>query len=438
MSRIIFSTLCLSLLLAACSTPSPKQNHVTIKQVDGEYNFYINDELFEIKGAGLDFNQGKDFKALAEAGANTFRTWRTEHAPMELDSALKYNLKIAMGLDMDKELHGFDYNDTEAVQKQFEKIKQEVLKYKDHPALLCWVAGNELNLLINEDGSLGTVNPKAYDALADVVDFIHEVDPHHPVTTTFAAGAQEAHVKVALERCPQLDFLSYQVYNDLVVLPQQEMRNNIDKPYLVTEFGPKGHWERPATSWGREIEENSSEKAAGLWDRMQIGFGTDTTGRNMGGFAFVWGQKQERTPTWYGIFNKDGRPIAVIDELTRFWTGSYPANRAPAVKSMSLDNQVGTDNIKLTPGTSYQAQVDALDHEGDDLTYTWSLMKEVGVRSEGGAFEAEPETLEIDVVKQEGGSLTFTSPEEKGDYRLFVYIYDEGKVGNANIPFLVE
>jgi len=215
------TALCLfaCLFMVSCSDKKKNNNElvgaikkVEIKKQDGEYNFFVNDKLFKIKGAGVDFKQGRNFKLLSESGANTFRTWRTDDAEMELDSALKYNLKIAMGLDMDKELHHFDYNDAEAVAKQFEYLKKEILKYKDHPALLCWVVGNELNLLIKEDGSLGVVNPKVYDALADIVAFIREVDPVHPVTTTFAAGALKPHIEAALERCPDLDFLSYQVY----------------------------------------------------------------------------------------------------------------------------------------------------------------------------------------------------------------------------------
>lgn len=441
------TALCLfaCLFLVSCSDKKKNNNElvgaikkVEIKKQDGEYNFFVNDKLFKIKGAGVDFKQGRNFKLLSESGANTFRTWRTDDAEMELDSALKYNLKIAMGLDMDKELHHFDYNDAEAVAKQFEYLKKEILKYKDHPALLCWVVGNELNLLIKEDGSLGVVNPKVYDALADIVAFIREVDPVHPVTTTFAAGALKPHIEAALERCPDLDFLSYQVYNGLESLPQQETANNIDKPYLVTEFGPKGHWEMPSTSWGREIEENSTQKADGLKERMRKGFTEDKSGRNMGGFAFIWGQKQERTPTWYGMFNKDGKAIAVVDELQHFWTGKYPENRAPKVSSMTLDGKVSTDNITLSANQSYQVQVAASDREGDPLVYKWQLMREVEVRSQGGAQEKEPEQVAINVKTDGGGTVTLQTPKEKGEYRLFCYIYDKEKVANANIPFLIK
>lgn len=432
---------CLLALLFSCSPQkeiTQSASTVDIRKLDGSYHFFIDGKLFDVKGAGLDFSQGQDFKALAAAGANTFRTWSTKDAPMELDSALKYNLKMAMGIEMGKELHHFDYNDSEAVKKQFERIKKEILQYKDHPALLCWVVGNELNLLIQEDGSLGIVNPKVYDALADIVDFIHEVDPKHPVTTTFAAGAQGDHIRATLERCPNLDFLSYQVYNDLYYLPEQEMQNQLDIPYLVTEFGPKGHWEMPSTSWGREIEENSTQKAEGLRDRIRVGLQSDTTGRNMGGFAFLWGQKQERTPTWYGIFNKDGKATAVLDELTLFWSGSYPANRAPEISSMTLDGQLSTDNITIQPEQEYVVQVAVKDHEGDALRYTWELMEEVSSRSQGGAFEAEPGYVSLDIKEQEDGKIQFKTPAKKGEYRIFCYIYDDHKVANANIPFLVE
>ena len=429
---------CTCLFFSACANEPMTPSHVEIRKVNGVYDFYVNDTLFEIKGAGLDYSAGRDFQALAEAGGNTFRTWSTSNASKQLKAALQYDLKVAMGIGMGKELHHFDYNDSVAVARQFERIKKEVLRYKGHPALLFWVAGNELNLLIEEDGSLGTVNPKVYDALSDIVDFIHEVDPHHPVTTTFAAGARGDHIQVVLERVPQIDFLSYQVYNELETLSEQEMANNLDIPYVVTEFGPKGHWEMPTTSWGREIEENSTQKAEGLWHRMQKGLASDTTGRNMGGYAFIWGQKQERTPTWYGIFNKDGKATAVVDELTRFWTGEYPENRAPAIESMTLNDSVSTASIVLKPGETYTSRVLAADHEGDPLEYTWLLMEEVGTRSQGGAFEAEPAYVDLDILSDEGHTIQFQAPSSPGEYRLFCYIYDAEKVANANIPFLVE
>ena len=130
----IFSILLLVSLFFSCGENQPSEptlSKVSIKKVNGKYDFYIGDEVFKIKGAGLDVNNGKDFNSLAEAGANIFRTWRSDNAQMELDSAMKYNLKIAMGLEMGQELHHFDYNDEAAVAKQLAHLKKEVDKHKD-------------------------------------------------------------------------------------------------------------------------------------------------------------------------------------------------------------------------------------------------------------------------------------------------------------------
>ena len=420
------------------STTEQKPSHVEISKIDGKYEILVNGKPYKVKGAGINFPDGANFKALAAAGGNTFRTWTTDSLVQELDSAVKYNLMVAVGLSLDKELHGFDYTDTAAVAEQLERVKKTVNTYKNHPNILCWVAGNELNLLFNEDGSLGMVHPRTYRALADIVDYIHEVDPHHPVTSSLA-GVTKSHIDMALENCPNLDFLAVQVYGDLQNIAQHVADGNLTKPFMVTEFGPLGHWERPATDWGREIEEESAVKAAGLAKRIEMGILEDSSGLNIGNFAFEWGQKQERTPTWYGMFNKSGEATARIDELTKYWTGEYPENRAPLTDSMKIDNRKAVDNIYLKPGVTYDAEVFIRELDNDSLTYDWVILKEVQTRSQGGAFEQEPDAVKFEVLSDANGKLSFVSPEEEGDYRLFSYAYDgNGKVGNANVPFYVK
>jgi len=428
------------LFFSSCSdTAQESAKRVEIKKNNnGHFQFFIEDQAFELKGVGLDFTQGKNFKKLAEVGGNAFRTWRTDDADMQLDSAKKYNLMVALGLDIEKELHGFDFNDEEAVAEQLERLKKEVIAYKDHPNLLCWVAGNELNLLFDENGGLKTVNPKTYTALKDIVDFIHEVDPHHPVTTTFAGGSKE-HVDLCLQHCPDLDFLSYQIYGDLGAIHDIALQAAPKIPFAVTEFGPKGHWERPVTEWGREIEESSHEKAQGFKDRYSKAFAENKSGLCLGGFAFLWGQKQERTPTWYGLLTKTGQTTSAVDELSNFWTGTYPENKAPEVYDIKIDNQISTDNVYLKPGGEYLASVPIKDPENEKLTVEWFVMTEVRTRSQGGAFEAEPERLKLQYVSEMQGQAQFIAPKEEGDYRLFVHVEDPyGHVGYSNIPFFIK
>jgi len=418
-------------------------SHVSIKKQSHQYQLEINGAAFNIKGAGLNYPDGHNFQALKAAGANSFRTWSTDYAEQELAAAKEFDLMVAMGIDLKKELHGFDYDDSQAVTAQFNWVKEQVDKYKDHPNLLVWVVANEPNLLFDQSGQLIPVNPKVYDAISDIIDYIHQVDPHHPVTYTYA-GVIKPHLEEGLARTPNVDFVSVQVYGDLADIKQHIIATNINKPFMVTEFGPLGHWEVPSTNWGQPIEEPSAVKARSMAKRMQLGLADNSTGLIIGAFAFEWGQKQERTPTWYGMFNKDGKPNARVDEMTRFWTGKYPKNRAPMTEAITINSLLASDSVYLDPNSEAVANVIITNQKNNRLTYQWRLLKEVVNVSQGGSFEQEPETIPLkitlpDLQLQHINKISFQVPKAKGAYRLFVYVYDEhGKVGNANFPFYVK
>ena len=176
---------------------------VSIKHTDGKYQLFVNQEPFYIKGAGLEFGE---IASLAKHKGNSFRTWRTDNGKQSgkevLDTAHKNGLMVTMGIEVARERHGFDYNDEAAVKEQFERIKKEVLELKDHPALLIWAIGNELNLR--------ATNPKVWDAVNDISKMIHEIDPNH-LTTTTIAGISKKEINNIKERCPDIDVLSIQL-----------------------------------------------------------------------------------------------------------------------------------------------------------------------------------------------------------------------------------
>jgi hypothetical protein len=411
---------------------------VTLQQTDGKYAVFVNGEKFIVKGAGVSHRKGDYYKKLQEAGGNSFRTWDTKNAAAELDSAMKYNLMVAMGIQLNKELLGFDYNDTEAVKKQFEKVKQMVDKYKNHPNLLCWIVGNELNLLFDEKGQSKMINPKGYNAINEIAEYIHNTDPNHPVTTAFA-GVNPNQLQVAAQHCTALDFFSYQVYGGLGNIEKEVQATGITKPYMITEFGPVGHWEMPSTKWGSEIEEPSGAKAAGMADRYRKGIEQNQSGLCLGGFVFQWGQKQERTPTWYGMFHKSGEATSSVDEFTKIWTGSYPSNRAPAVYGIKLNDVNATDNVTISAGGSCKVVIDFLEPDGDSVRYKWVVLNEVKEKSQGGHYEAEPDEVKVEVISSAAASFVFQAPQQPGAYRVFAYVYDgKGKAGNANFPFYVK
>ena len=430
-------------LLITCSTFIKKEDKiqsqkVSIKNVNGQYNFYINDSVFNIKGIGFNYGYRADFENLKKTGANAIRTWSTKNADTISAAAKKFDLKVALGINIGKELWGFDYNDSVAVKKQYARVTKIIDQYKNHPNLLCWVVGNELNLLFDENGGLKDVNPKVYEAMSAIVDYIHKNDPNHPVTMTFA-GVIPEHLKVALDKIPQLDIVSVQVYADLENVEERMKATGISKPYMITEFGPKGFWEMPKTNWNREIEEPSGPKVDGILKRIQKGVLENTSGQCLGGFAFVWGQKHERTPTWYGMHHEDGKQTAYVDMLTKLWTGKFPKNRAPRVDSLLLNKQKATDNIHLKTSSTYTAKVFASDPNNDQLSYVWEIAREVEKRSQGGEKEIKPARIPVEIIKNKNGEFTFITPNETGEYRILVYVYDgKNKAGNANIPFLIK
>lgn len=435
MKKILFIIV---IILTSCNSNKQEVKKVKVLEVNNVSNFHIDEKKFDLRGVGFNWEYNNDIAGISKIGANAIRTWTTKYADSILPLAKKHDLKVALGISIGKELWGFDYNNKEAVEKQFEKVKKIIEKYKNHPNLLCWVVGNELNLLFEEDGAtLKDVNPKVYDAVSDIVDYIHKSDPNHPVTMTFA-GVIPNHLKVALERVPQIDIVSVQVYAGLETVEKDMLSTGITKPYMITEFGPKGFWEMPTTTWGREIEEASGPKADGIIKRIHKGIINNTSGKCLGGFAFVWGNKQERTPTWYGMHHKDGSETEVLDNLTKLFTGKYPQNRAPRVDSLLLDDKIAIDNINLVSNKLYIAKVFSSDPNKDNLTFKWDITKEVVERSQGGEHEIEPNKIKVEIVKEENGEIHFKAPETIGDYRILVYVYDnKGKAGNANIPFYV-
>lgn len=404
---------------------------VSVQQTDGRWQLYVNGQPFYIKGAGLEFGSQEE---LARAGANSFRTWRTENGRESgrqvLDNALKNGLFVTMGIDIGRERQGFDYDDPKAVAAQLADIKAQVIKYKDHPALLMWDIGNELNL--------NAKNPKVWNTVNQISKMIHQVDPNHP-TTTSLAGISKDLVDEIKERAPDLELICVQSYADIVNLPRELQSSGWTGPYVVTEWGATGHWECGKTSWNAPIEDNSSVKAALYQRRYQLAIASDQK-QCLGSYVFLWGQKQERTPTWYGMFLATGEATEAVDVMQHLWTGKWPEHRSPEVKGFWLDGKTANQNVHLAAGKNYSTHVEAFSPSGNGaLTYHWQIMPESTATSTGGDFESTPKAISGLVTPRKPGEAEIKTPTTAGAYRLFVYIdNDYHRAGYANIPFCVD
>ena len=402
---------------------------VTLTNTNGKFQLLVNNKPFYIKGAGLEFG---NISALAKHNANSFRTWRTNNGQRSgkevLDEAHENGLMVTMGIEVARERHGFDYNNEEAVKEQLERIKKEILEFKDHPALLIWAIGNELNLR--------ATNPKVWDAVNDISKMIHEVDPNH-LTTTTLAGISQKEIDFIKERCADVDILSIQLYGSIVKLPQAIKDYGWTGPYIVTEWGATGHWEVPKTSWGVPIEENSTMKATNYLKRHQIAIESDTT-QCLGSYVFLWGQKQERTPTWYGMFLENGNETESVDAMHYVWNKEWPKNRTPQIESFTINNKTAYDNISTNAGDELEVFVKINDFDKDGINYVWEILPESTDLKDGGDKEKRPKNINIKQIKNQNGELTFKAPQT-GVYRLFVYASDgNGHAATANIPFLVK
>jgi hypothetical protein len=439
MKTKILLVLIVAMGMLACNNESNKKvdpmtqgpSKVEMNKVDERYRLFVNGEEFFVKGAGCEHGA---CHLVDDHGGNSIRTWRVNNRKNTgkevLDEAWKNGLMVMMGLDVAKERHGFDYDDEEAVAKQFESIKKDVIELKDHPALLGWGIGNELNLRYT--------NKKVWNAVDDIAKMIKEVDGNH-VVTTMLAGIGKDEVDYIREHCTNIDFISIQMYGDIINLAQRIEEAGYEGPYLVTEWGATGHWEMPSTEWGSPIEQTSSEKADAIKLRYEKAILGDDV-NCLGSYVFLWGQKQERTPTWYGLFTEAGEKTEAINVMEQMWTGKQPEHMAPRVVNAIIRGKGGRfDNVKLNSNTEYSSLVEVKHSDLAKFKARAEIMPEPTELSDGGDFEERPQTIEGLILSASTSEVKFKTPSEKGAYRLFIYIMDNNNnVGTVNIPFYVE
>lgn len=389
------------------------------------YQIYRDGEAYYIKGVG----GTEDLEKLAEMGGNSVRTWSTSNADEILDKAHELGLTVMLGIWLEHERHGFDYDDEDAVQAQKEEVREKILRYKDHPALLAWGLGNEVDLMYE--------NTRVWHAVEDIARMVIELDPNHLVTTV-TAGIDEEKARLIQQKVPSIDFLSVNTYGDLADLPETIRDIGWDKPYAVTEWGPTGHWEAPTTDWDVPVEETSTEKAEVYQKRYEKAIAGDSE-MCIGSYAFLWGQKQETTPTWYGMFLESGQITEVADVMEYLWTGEWPDQRAPSIEEFTINGWEALDNIYLEASSENEARVRAIKPHDIEYEIKWEFLPESTDIGAGGDPEERPETITGLIDENQGDSIRFTTPEDSGPYRLFVYVLDENdKAATANIPFYVE
>ncbi|MBC6990095.1 glycoside hydrolase family 2 TIM barrel-domain containing protein [Hymenobacter sp. BT491] len=390
------------------------------------FQLLCNGKPFQIKGAA----GYEHYDLLHKAGGNSVRLWSTDYASTLLDEAERNQLKVTLGLWMGTGQQGFDYYDKVAVKHQLAELREQVLRYRNHPALLMWGVSNEL-----DNTSKGRV--QVWEAVEEVARMVHELDPNHPTVLVLSSALRD--FALMRKTCPSIDIIATNAFRNLYKVPLKFERNGWDGPYLITEFGAAGYWESQAAEWKTAFEQSSSAKAEFV--RLNYENVIANNPRCLGSYVFYWGQKQEYTSSWFSTFSATGQKTALADEMQHLWTGRYPANRAPYIGTVSLNKKIDTENIILKPNTPYQATITAFDPENDPLTIRWSVVPDYdqpALSIEPAELHTAPLPVPNAVQASEGLSATIRTPAKAGPYRLMVTVADDqGSIGTANVPFYV-
>lgn len=421
---IITSTLLAMLAQAVAAAPiSMRRNS------DGGWELVRDGKAFFVRGAG-----GQNhLDVLVESGGNAIRTWGIESLTEKVDGetlverARIHDLVIAAGLWVGHERHGFDYSNATQINEQREAIRAAVAKWKGEPTIGFWGLGNEMEGPLSDGRDV-----RIWKELEELAKIIKKEDPTRLIMTVIAgAGAEK--VKGMKDHCPSIDIIGVNAYASASGAGKAVKQAGWDKPFILSEFGPMGHWEVGKTEWGAPIEPSGREKAAKYYSAHQLVV-EESEGLCVGTFAFLWGQKQETTSTWYGMFLKSGEKLPPVDAMAKAWTGDWPENRCPRVKQFTSP----AAQRSVSHGEKMEVTLEAIDPEGGTLQYSWAIAAESTDVKVGGDKETAPPEIPIKPRSSDMKTWTFEAPSEPGEYRLFLVVRDEHQAASAeNFPFRV-
>ena len=168
---------------------TPKIVQVSGNVFDQSCAMTVNGATYNIKGVGYagdgigapDYDI--DFQKISDMGANTIRIWGHNQINFAmLDKLSDYGLNTIMSYWLPR-LPGTDFYSSPIYAAARQGIKDDLLQwintYKDHPAILMWVLGNEVYWSIQDSSP---TEQEAFSVfLNELCQIVHSADPNHPV-----------------------------------------------------------------------------------------------------------------------------------------------------------------------------------------------------------------------------------------------------------------
>jgi hypothetical protein len=204
---------------------------------------FVDDNLFTVKGVcysptpvgedyGYDWssypdNYVKDFSLLRAMGCNTIRTYKPTTQMAAMDTAYINGIYVIMGYSISWSADVSDPDTRESIKNGFLDM---VNTWKDHPAVLMWNLGNEMNAHVSSLSDW-------YSLVNECAQAAQNVDPNHPVTAA-CQDVGEGEIGIYDSSVPDMDIWSVQVYRGASFGGLfTSFASKSSKPLLLTEFG---------------------------------------------------------------------------------------------------------------------------------------------------------------------------------------------------------
>ncbi|MBA3664163.1 MAG: glycosyltransferase [Bacteroidetes bacterium] len=407
----------------------------------GDFKLMVHNKPFYIRGVAYntahDWRDGnmpltrrrveKDFTKIKEMGANTVR--RYDHGIFDrnvLNIAKEFDLKVLYGFWFDPKIDY--YKDTVKVNEYIQNITEKVVQYKDHSSVLAWSLGNETWGLLKHRYTkpyLITVRNSYVKMIETIARKIHELDPERAVFSCIEHEEYQLPGEIVALRdgAPSIDAIGINSYYREQISELNHVAWHFDslRPYLVSEFGPRGYWDPAYTKIknGSLEEDNNIEKSEWYkeqWSKYILAH----KGYNIGGFAYCWHDRMEGSNTWFGLTDFKGRPKPSYYALKELWTN---AKSSPSLPSFRINVPE-----QMAPGNEYIFEAIASTGKAPSLKYEWYLHKDEFL-----------ERVENITSMNGGRSARVEIPKLPSDYRLYLYASDDfGNVTTTSVPIKVK
>lgn len=394
-----------------------------VEKVGEGWILKVDNQIFDIKGATFGYDDNVDeydeyFQELNFLGVNTIRTWGTGNNTLQLlNAAEKHGIKVMLGIWMRHGKPGMEADDSfnyledkAGMEAMYNNAIEIVENYKNHPAVLLWGVGNEvyLNTATDEEKT-------AYSKLLErICSQIKLLDKNHPIASveawTFGLEWWEKYV-------PSLDIYGLNSYGPGVDILSSELeKRNIDRPYVITEFGVMGEWDMPKDKNGIIKEPTDQQK----YDAIAKGYPDWIQNKKacLGVYIFHFGDSNQFLGPWL-LTHFKGKTRPQYWAIREAYTGEKPLNQVPEIESFSL-----TD-VPTKSGTWIPVDLEAKDFENEELSVEFYYNQRTGSRKRRD---------QLTPLKHKGDlsdGFELLLPPEHGTIKIYAIVTDE--YNNAGI-----